>query len=69
MMVSIMAFDKPCSGAKTLGWDTQMDLENDFKNLGISSYSIEELPKMSFENEMGMNIPEFKAGGFYKGHW
>jgi hypothetical protein len=41
-MVSIMDFDKLCSGAKTLGWDTQMDLENDFKNLGIGSYSIEE---------------------------
>jgi hypothetical protein len=36
-----MAFDKICSGAKTLGWDTQMDLEN----LGTGSYSIEEFSK------------------------
>jgi hypothetical protein len=27
MMVSITAFGKPCSGAKTLGWDTQVDWE------------------------------------------
>jgi hypothetical protein len=61
MMVSIMAFDKPCSGAKTLGWDTQMDLENDFENLGIGSYSIEELPKMSFENEMRDEYPRVRG--------
>jgi hypothetical protein len=45
MMVSIMAFDKLCSGAKTLGWETQMDLENIFENLGTGSYSIEEFSK------------------------
>jgi hypothetical protein len=43
--------------------------KNDFESLGIGSYSIEEFSKISFENEMGMNILELEAGGFYKGYW
>jgi hypothetical protein len=43
MMLSIMAFDKPCSGAKkTLGWEhSNGTLKNDFENLGIVLYSTE----------------------------
>jgi hypothetical protein len=41
-MVSIIAFRKLCSGAKTLGWEhSNRTLKNDFKNLGIVLYSIE----------------------------
>jgi hypothetical protein len=47
---------------KTLGWDTQMDLEKKiFRKPWNRSYSIEELPKMSFENEMGDEYP--RLGG------
>jgi hypothetical protein len=45
MMVSIVAFEKPCSGAKTLGLGHSKDFENDFKNLGMGSYSIEGFQK------------------------
>jgi hypothetical protein len=39
-MVSIIAFGKLCSGAKTLGWEhLNGTLKNDFKNLGIVLYS------------------------------
>jgi hypothetical protein len=35
--------------------------KNDFENVGIGSYSIEELSKMNFENEMGDEYP--RVGG------
>jgi hypothetical protein len=42
LMVSIMAFGKTCSGAKTLGWEHSNEtLKNDFKNLGMECYSID----------------------------
>jgi hypothetical protein len=41
-MVSIIAFGKPCSGAKTLGREHSIGtLINDFENLGIVLYSTE----------------------------
>jgi hypothetical protein len=41
-MVSIKTFRKPCSGAKTLGWEhSNGTLKNDFENLGIVLYSTE----------------------------
>jgi hypothetical protein len=41
-MISIIAFGKPCSGAKTLGWEhSNGTLKNDFENLGIVLYSTE----------------------------
>jgi hypothetical protein len=41
-MVSIIAFGKLCSGAKTLGWEhSNGTLKNDFENLRIVLYSIE----------------------------
>jgi hypothetical protein len=46
MMVSIVAFEKLCSGAKTLGLGHSKDFEkNDFENLGMGSYSIEGFQK------------------------
>jgi hypothetical protein len=42
VMVSIIAFGKLCSGAKTLGWEhSNGTLKNDFENLGIVLYSSE----------------------------
>jgi hypothetical protein len=42
VMVSIIAFGKPCGGAKTLGWEHSNEtLKNDFENLGIVLYSTE----------------------------
>jgi hypothetical protein len=42
VMVSIIAFGKLCSGAKTLGWEhSSGTLKNDFENLGIVLYSTE----------------------------
>jgi hypothetical protein len=41
-MVSIIAFGKLCSGAKTLGWEhSNGTLKNGFENLGIVLYSTE----------------------------
>jgi hypothetical protein len=41
-MVSIIAFEKLCSGAKTLGWEhSNGTLKNNFENLGIVLYSTE----------------------------
>jgi hypothetical protein len=46
VMVSIIAFGKLCSGAKTLGWEhSKWDFENVFKNLGIRNYSIDGFQK------------------------
>jgi hypothetical protein len=37
-----MTFGKPCSGAKTLGWEhSKRDFEIVFENLGIRNYSID----------------------------
>jgi hypothetical protein len=37
-MVSIVAFDKPCSGAKTLGWEHSKKVSKMLsKNLGVVS--------------------------------
>jgi hypothetical protein len=45
-MVSVIAFAKLCSGAKTLGWEhSKWDFENVFKNLGIRNYSIDGFQK------------------------
>jgi hypothetical protein len=42
MMVSIIAFGRLWSGAKTLGWEhSNGTLKNDFENLGIVLYSTE----------------------------
>jgi hypothetical protein len=42
VMVSIIAFGKLCSGAKTLGWEhSNGTFKNDFENLGIVLYSTE----------------------------
>jgi hypothetical protein len=39
-MVSIIAFGKPCSGPKTLGWEHSIGtFIIDFENLGIVLYS------------------------------
>jgi hypothetical protein len=35
----------------------------------MGSYSIEEHPKMSFENEMGDEYPGVGGRRIYKGHW
>jgi hypothetical protein len=41
-MVSIIAFGKPCGGAKTLGWEhSNGTLKNDFENLRIVIYPTE----------------------------
>jgi hypothetical protein len=46
VMVSIIAFGKLCSGAKTLGWEhSNWDFENVFENLGIRNYSIDGFQK------------------------
>jgi hypothetical protein len=46
VMVSIIAFGKPCSGAKTLGWEhSNWDFKNVFENLGIRNYSIDGFQK------------------------
>jgi hypothetical protein len=37
-MVSIIAFGKLCSGAKTLGWEESNGIS---KNLGMDCYSID----------------------------
>jgi hypothetical protein len=48
-MVSIMTFGKPCSGAKTLGWEHSIwEFENIFENLGIVPYSNEMFSEMRF---------------------
>jgi hypothetical protein len=41
LMISIMNFlEKPCSGAKTLGWEHSNKISKIvFKNLGIGKYS------------------------------
>jgi hypothetical protein len=45
-MVSIIAFRKLCSGAKTLGWEnTNWDFENVFENLEIRNNSIDGFQK------------------------
>jgi hypothetical protein len=45
-MVSIMAFGKTCSGAKTLGWEhSNGTLKNGFENLGMECYSIDGFQK------------------------
>jgi hypothetical protein len=42
VMVSIIAFGKLCSGAKTLGWEHSIGtLKSDFENLGMVLYSTE----------------------------
>jgi hypothetical protein len=42
VMVSIIAFGKLCSGAKTLGWEHSVGtLKNDFENLARVVYSTE----------------------------
>jgi hypothetical protein len=46
MMVSIMTFGKPCSGAKTLGWDTQRILKMISKTL-----EWEAIPLTNFKNK------------------
>jgi hypothetical protein len=56
-----MAFDKPCSGAKTLGWEhSNGTLKNDFKKLGIVLHSTEMFSrKYVLENgEKGRRIYE-----------
>jgi hypothetical protein len=48
MMVSIMAFRKLCSIAKTLGWEHSNEiLKMILKNLGMDYYSID-----GFQNEI-----------------
>jgi hypothetical protein len=61
-MVSIIAFGKPCGGAKTLGWEhSNRALKDDFENLGIVLYSTEVLSgKCVLENG------EKEEGGFMK---
>jgi hypothetical protein len=45
-VISILAFGKPCCGAKTLGWEHSKGIfENNFKNLGIGNYSIDGFQK------------------------
>jgi hypothetical protein len=47
MMVSIMTFGKPCSGAKTLGWEhSQRILKNAFEKPWGNIYSTEMFSKM-----------------------
>jgi hypothetical protein len=38
LMISIVTFGKPCSGAKTLGWEHSNGIS---KNLGMDCYSID----------------------------
>jgi hypothetical protein len=41
-----MTFEKPCSGAKTLGWEhSRMILKDAFENLGMGNYSIDGFEK------------------------
>jgi hypothetical protein len=48
-MVSIMTLGKPCSGAKTLGWEHSIwEFENVFENLGIAHYSNEMFSEIRF---------------------
>jgi hypothetical protein len=53
MMVSIMAFDKSCNGAKTLGWDTQRILKMISKTLEWEAIPLKNFKKMSFKNDIG----------------
>jgi hypothetical protein len=65
-MISIIAFGKLCSGAKTLGW------EHSNGSLKMISKTLEwgAIPLMGFKNEfenkVGMYIPELEAGVFQK---
>jgi hypothetical protein len=64
MMVSIITFGKPCSGAKTLGWEhSNGSLKMISKTLGWSDIPLMDF-KNEFENKVGMYIPELEAGVF-----
>jgi hypothetical protein len=68
-MVSIKTFGKPCSGAKTLGWEYSIGyLENIFENLGIEPYSNEMFSEMRFWiNEVGWKTRSWWI--LRKRHW
>jgi hypothetical protein len=69
MMVSIMTFEKLCSGAKTLGWEhSNGSLKMMSKTLEWSAIPLMDF-KNEFENKVGMYIPELEAGVFQKWHW
>jgi hypothetical protein len=64
-MVSSIAFGKPCSGAKTLGWEHSIGtLINNFKNLGIVLYSAE----MFLGKNMFWKMEKRRRRIYEKGH-
>jgi hypothetical protein len=64
VMVSIIAFGKLCSEAKTLGWEhSNVTLKNDFKNLGIVLYSTE-----VFSEKYVLENGEWRRRIYEKGH-
>jgi hypothetical protein len=65
VMVSVIAFGKPCSGAKTLGWEhSNGTLKNDFENLGIVLYSTEVFTRENMFWKMG----KWRRRIYEKGH-
>jgi hypothetical protein len=66
LLISSKAFGKPCSGAKTLGWEHSNDsLKMISKTLEWSAIPLMDF-KNEFENKVGMYIPELEAGVFHK---
>jgi hypothetical protein len=66
-MVSIVAFDNPCSGAKTLGWGHSQkgDFKNVFENLGVVSTPLKCFHKWFWTNGIGNGGK--RSWWFYKG--
>jgi hypothetical protein len=56
-MVSIVAFDKPCSGAKTSRMGTLKEsFENAFENLGVVSTLLRCFQKWLWANKVGHGV-------------
>jgi hypothetical protein len=60
LLISSKAFEKLCSGAKTLGWEHS---NGSLKTLEWSAIPLMNF-KNEFENKVGMYIPELEAGVF-----
>jgi hypothetical protein len=64
LLISNKAFEKLCSGAKTLGWEhSNGSLKMISKTLKWSAIPLMEF-RNEFENKVGMYIPGLEAGVF-----